>query len=291
MSSLPLVSIIIPTYNCSEVLHLTLESVLLQDLSDFEVWVVGRRVHRQHCGCRSLAGPPQDSLGESVPATRADPPYPEMRASAVRVVDGFLTSVTTISGCRGTYPAPFPRQKNCRRSSLHRLEFSLAQPACLAASACPIRAHRTNQYHLQVGFIVKISLIESALGAMTLRYADDRESLDRIYRFGVKYARCRSLSVLKYPAGSWKIYDRKIDLPQARELESMRRDARALQQDLLFDLAMLLSRRDMPRRPAGLVRTLLRLAMDFYGNDRWPLSLVNYRHYRTLAGLPRHRQS
>ena len=36
-----LVTVIIPTYNMSPVLKLTLKSVLLQDFADFEVWVVG----------------------------------------------------------------------------------------------------------------------------------------------------------------------------------------------------------------------------------------------------------
>ena len=39
--SSPLVTVIIPTYNSSGTLRLSLESVLLQTLSDFEVWVIG----------------------------------------------------------------------------------------------------------------------------------------------------------------------------------------------------------------------------------------------------------
>ena len=37
----PAVTVIIPTYNSSGTLRLTLETVLLQDFDDFEVWVVG----------------------------------------------------------------------------------------------------------------------------------------------------------------------------------------------------------------------------------------------------------
>src|SRR5207342_3209663 len=37
----PAVSIIVPTYNRGELLALALQTILLQDVSDYEVWVVG----------------------------------------------------------------------------------------------------------------------------------------------------------------------------------------------------------------------------------------------------------
>ncbi|MEL7342884.1 MAG: glycosyltransferase family A protein, partial [Bacteroidota bacterium] len=41
MSTSPLVSVIIPTYNYSSVLRCAIESVLLQTMTDFELWVIG----------------------------------------------------------------------------------------------------------------------------------------------------------------------------------------------------------------------------------------------------------
>ena len=290
MSSLPLVSIIIPTYNCSEVLHLTLESVLLQDLNDFEVWVVGD-------GCTDNTADVVASLDDprihwvNLSRNSGGPAVP--RNAGLRRACGRWIAYL------GHDDLWLPWHLSSTVSAAEELQAEfvaslgvLIGPTGVLGSFCMPDKGTPHQPVSPSSWIHRKDLVDR-IGPWceTIRLGDDREFLDRIYRFGVKYARCRSLSVLKYPAGSWKIYDRKIDLPQARELESMRRDARALQQDLLFDLAMLLSRRDMPRRPAGLVRTLLRLAMDFYGNDRWPLSLVNYLHYRTLAGLPRHRQS
>ena len=38
---MPIVSVIIPTYNCSGLLRQSVESVLLQEMDDFELWVIG----------------------------------------------------------------------------------------------------------------------------------------------------------------------------------------------------------------------------------------------------------
>lgn len=288
MSSFPLVSIIIPTYNCSEALRLTLESVLLQDLNNFEVWVVGD-------GCTDNT--------EDVVASLDDPRINWVNLShnsggpSVPRNEGLRRACSRWIAYLGHDDLWLPWHLSSTISTAEKLQADFAAslgvllgPSGTLGSFCLPDKDARQQAISPSSWIHRRDLIDR-IGPWceALCYSDDREFLDRIYRFGVKYVRCRPLSVLKYPAGLWKIYNRKIDLPQARDLESIRLDARALQRDLLFDLAILLSKRDIQRRPAGLVKTLIRLLMDFYGNDRWPLPLLYYHYYRTCAGLPRRR--
>jgi teichuronic acid biosynthesis glycosyltransferase TuaG len=53
----PLVSVIIPTFNSSRTLKWSLESVLRQDMSDLDVWVVGD-------GCTDDSAVVVDSFGD-----------------------------------------------------------------------------------------------------------------------------------------------------------------------------------------------------------------------------------
>ena len=57
MISLPSVTVIIPTYNRSGALKLTLETVLYQTFKDYEVWIVGD-------GCSDDSGQIVASFGE-----------------------------------------------------------------------------------------------------------------------------------------------------------------------------------------------------------------------------------
>ncbi len=290
MTSSPLVTVIIPTYNSSGTLRLTLETVLRQTFEDFEVWIIGD-------GCTDESRQAVASFGDSrfhwlnLPENSGGPSRPRN--------EGLKNAKGRYIAYLGHDDLWFPwhldglvgyiRQEECD------LAYSLGAvigPAGVVGSLGFPEGPKSQHGGLSPSnWLHTRSLIE-AIGpwSLKLKFGDDQEFLGRLWAHKAGTGYHRELSLLKFPSGSWKMYSLTSHFPQSEYVDAMRRDAAALRQEILLDLATRLSRKDGGSRGRGrvteslfrLVRSLLRR----YGYDRWPLNHWIYRRYRRRAGLP-----
>jgi hypothetical protein len=115
----------------------------------------------------------------------------------------------------------------------------------------------------------------------------DAEFLQRAAADG-QVAFLRSTSVLKFPSQEHGAYRPGAARPQAGYLERIQADPRALERELLLELAEMLT---VELRTKESAATLLRraasrlvgTAMDRYGRERWPLSILQRRKRRESA--------
>jgi hypothetical protein len=123
-----------------------------------------------------------------------------------------------------------------------------------------------------------------------VKIADDRIFLNRAQKCKAQSMFWKKLSVLKYPAACWRIYSRTSDLPQERDLESMRQDSERFQLALLNDIGANVARNrisfNQPKRliPKSM-RSILKFIIQVYGEHRWPINQIYYWLYRKRSGL------
>jgi hypothetical protein len=128
------------------------------------------------------------------------------------------------------------------------------------------------------------------LWSTEIKFGDDRHFLQRILAANVQLDFQRQLSVLKYPAGLWQMYSLTSNFPQLQHVEAIRNNAEALRLELLLDLAKTMSwermlfPRHTSRRP---LHELVRLFLDIYGRQRWPINNLYYWRWRRSSGLVR----
>lgn len=285
----PAVTVIIPTYNSSGTLKLSIESVLGQDFADYEVWVVGD-------GCTddseqvlaSIADPRIHWVNLAVNSRTPSKPRNEgLQRSQGRyiaylghddlwfpwhlseLVTGIEQSGADLVASLGVLLAPDGR---------HRAFTLPDRPMDLTGAISP-----SNWLHRK-------SLID-AIGSWTTKFrlTDDREFFRRVQAAQIRVEIRRQISVLKFPSSAWKMYSITSNFPQEPYLDAMRCNAEKLRLDLLQDLAMEMAKQPRPFQgtvplPAPL-RSLLEWSLDVYGRERWPINEFLYWRWRTSSGL------
>jgi len=286
----PTVSVIIPTYNCSGPLRLTLETVLWQDLEDFEVWVIGD-------GCTDESAEVVASFEDprlhwvNLPENSGGPSRP--RNEALRRARGqyvaylghddlwFPWHLSSLTACIEQHGASFA----------YSLGALIGPSGCLAAFSLPLRKGRVKGGLSPSNWMHRRDLFETVgPWARHVKAGDDREFLERLWASGVPMSFCQKFSVLKFPAVLWRMYALREDYPQTAYVEAMRRDPQHLQDQLLVELGVCLSHQAIPwdkdRGPAyRALRRLLVRATYLYGRTRWPVNLILYRRWRRRVGL------
>ena len=286
----PTVTVVIPTYNSSGTLRLSLETVLWQDFVDFEVWVVGD-------GCTDESETIVSSFGDTrvhwvnLPANSGTPSMP--RNEALRHARGRL--VAYLGHDDLWFPWHLSELVDCIEKSNCDLAFSLGvmlgPEGAIGTFTLPKTTREGRTAISPSNWMHRKNLIE-VVGpwSSTMRIGDDRNFLHRVLAANARLGFRQQLSVLKFPSTLWRMYSLTSNFPQSSYVETMRHNASELRLELLLNLARAMSLRKpaLPKdtiRLPGPLRALIEWSLDLYGRDRWPLNNFFYWLWRRGSGL------
>jgi glycosyltransferase involved in cell wall biosynthesis len=283
------VSVIIPTYNSGGTLRLTLQTVLCQDFTDFEVWVVGD-------GCtddseKVVASFADDRLHwVNLPSNSGGPSLPRNEGLS-RAKGEFIAylghddlwfpwHLSGLVDCIETDNADFA----------YSLGVTLGPKGAIEVFSLPHRPWSPSANLSPINWLHRKSLIDVVGRWSDVKVGDDREFLQRILDAKIKLGFRRQLSALRFPSGDWHMYSVKTDFPQTPYANAILQDPRGLREELLLQLVELASHtgvssfehRDSVKR--GL-RQLGARALYSYGCNRWPVNRLLYWRFRRRAGL------
>jgi glycosyltransferase involved in cell wall biosynthesis len=283
----PAVTVIIPTYNCSGALKLTLETVLAQDFKDFEVWVVGD-------GCTDDSEEVVSSFGDerlnwiNLPINSGTPTKP--RNEALRRAKGRL--IAYLGHDDLWFPWHLSELVDCVDETGSDFVYSVGafvEPEGIVNTfSLPDKPWGRNTHLSPSNWVHRRDMLQSVgLWPEDIEYGDDREFLRRVFAANIKLGFRRQFSVLKFPAAVWRMYARTLDYPQASYVESMRKDPERLGLELLMSYTADMSMLGVWLRRSSTTRSkrLLIWLIGIYGHHRWPLSYLLYRRYRWKSGL------
>lgn len=286
----PTVTVVIPTYNSSGTLQLSLETVLWQDFVDFEIWVVGD-------GCTDDSKTIVSSFDDTrvhwvnLPANSGTPSAP--RNEALRHARGRL--IAYLGHDDLWFPWHLSELVDCIEKNKCDLAFSLGvmlgPEGVVGAFTLPKTAWDQRTAISPSNWLHRKNLIDVVgLWSTTIRIGDDRDFLQRVLAAKARLGFRRQISVLKFPSTLWRIYSLTSNFPQSSYVEAMRHNASELRFELLLDLARAMSQREwvLPTgtvRLPGPLRSLIQWSFDLYGRQRWPLNNFFYWRWRRSSGL------
>ena len=295
----PLVTVVIATFNCAGMLRWALESVRGQDFPSFEVWVVGD-------GCRDDSENAVSALGD-----------PRFRWRNLDRNSGTQAAPNNeaLRQARGKYVAYlghddlwFPwhlstlvRAIEETRSDLVHSLCALVGPAGAVEATGPPKAGVSYESHFvpPSSWLHRTQLCDDCgfWGISDqLPLAVDREYLRRLHRAGKTIEFVPQLTALKFPSMWWRHYAPSQVWPQRAYLEKMTSEPAELERRVLLELSIEFAReryggdepliRPVKRSLRLLARTLVRI----WGPDRWPMSTLlswNYQRYRRSIRVAR----
>lgn len=301
---IPLVTVIIATFNSSRSLKLTLESVIAQDFTDYEVWIVGD-------ACTDNSEEIVDSFGD----TRF-----QWTNLAHNSGGQGAPNNEGIRRARGEYIAYlghddlwFPWHLSGLVSFIQKTNADLVHPLSamfspsgLEYTVGPPSIGRTYENHFVFpsSWLHHRRVIEDC-GSwgdhLKLPRQVDMDFQRRVYLAGKNILFHPQLSLLKFPSALWRTYALDSRPPQSGYMDLMKSDPLNLQNQILMEAATLLARQSNPRIPfrqalREFLRILRHKIMDSYGNDHWPLAQLRLwyvqrmrRRFRSKRGLPPYR--
>ncbi len=304
MHSPPTVSVITATYNLSASLKLALSSLLNQDFSDFEAWIIGD-------ACT-------DDSEEAVRSFRDE------RLHWVNLEENSGSQATPnnkgLELARGEYIAFLGHDDLWLPSHLSKLvEFIRESKADLVHSMCalfdpegasgcigPPKGSISYDEHFipPSTWLHRHELIAECglwVDPNQLALSVDFEYTRRAFRAGKRIAFCPALTVLKFPSWSFGAYSRSGTPPQLRYYQELQADAAQLEHEILLGLSIEFGRdqyggfgRD--RGNPWYTYIAARRMLGCFCRDHWPLSLLmrwRFQRYRKNGrahrGLPRGR--
>lgn len=286
----PQITVIIPTFNSSGTLKLALESVLLQDFTDIEIWVIGD-------GCTddservSVSFRDERVHWRNLPWNSGGPCRP--RNEGLRLAKGKYVAYL------GHDDLWFPWHlselwKTIERNGddfVHSLGLIIGPDGVSGSFTLPSKPWDRKRHLSPSNWLHRKNLMEK-IGPWSTPpgiVGDDQEFLRRCLESGARVGFQRRLTVLKFPAGVWKLYALTSDFPQERYLKALREDPWGLQRDLLTDLVVLSSTLGINffkrQRSPSPVEVMKGWILDVYGLNRWPLNRLLYRRWRKNSGL------
>jgi glycosyltransferase involved in cell wall biosynthesis len=287
---MPLVTVIIATYNSSAALRLALESALRQDLQELEVWVVGDACTDDSAEVVSAVSDPRVRW-TNLETNSGGPARP--RNEALKVARGRYVAYL------GHDDLWFPDHLSGLVDTLEatQADFGYSLAVCTGPNGVtssftireePLRWTRplspSNWLHRR-DLIDRIGPFD-----VRVRLGDDAQFLQRVKDSGARLAFHNKLTTVKFPAETWRAYAAPGEPAQTPYARAMCENPNRLREQLLSEAAVVLSNRDiLAERSAlglkGLPRTLAIWACDLYGRQRWPLNELLYRQWRRGAGL------
>lgn len=275
----PIVSVFIATYNAAPLLRLTLKSVLLQDMADFEVLVTGdgctddsERVVASF-GDNRLTFSNRGSNSGSQAAAHNDA-IPRARGEWVAYLGhDDLWLPTHLSSLLA-----FALES--RADAVHSL-CALLGPDTVEAIGAPKPGVPYTRRFVPPSCLMHRRSLFDEIGPWgdpdRLPLPVDCEFLSRAVRHGTRIAFLPRLTVLKWPSAFWRTYSPAGELPQHAALASLEKDAHALEFATLERLALAGAQAryggdDPPGAIIrGAARALVRTAVEAWGRERWPL--------------------
>jgi len=282
---------VIPTYNSSPTLRLALQSVLLQDFRDFEVWVIGD-------GCTDDSGEVVTSYDDdrihwlNLPTNSGGPSLPR-REGITRAVGRY---VAYIGHDDLWFPWHLTGLVDCIETTGSEFVYSLGAmvtpEGVTQTFSLPHEAWCASEIVSPINWLHRKDLLgRAASWSVNVKYGDDREFLRRLLKANVRLGFRKQLTVLKFPAQDWRIYSTKTNFPQERYIQALSENAVQLRNELLLEFAASASS-VRSRASSPYKRLINRGAYDLlrvYGFHRWPVNDLLYRRYRKRAGLNVHR--
>lgn len=303
MDGEPAVSVIVPTYNRSQVLRLALSSILNQDFTDYEVWVVGD-------GCTDDSAEVTQSFADSRIHWVSLPRNTGSQAFA---------NNEGIAHARGKYIAHLGHDDLWMPWHLSRLVAfieetgadvvhplaALIGPEGIRESVGPPRPNVPQRRHRVPPslWLLRRSIVD-ATGLWSdpakINDAVDANYWQRMNDAGARVSFLPELSVLKFPSPWFKEVYRNSEIPvQEKYWAQVRSDPNRLREQALLELAVHNARLtwggDEPVLSAfkNAVRVLLRRIVDIAGRDHGVAAALMRRRIkdrtrktRRIRGLP-----
>ena len=275
----PRITVITATYNSSQTLKLTLQSLLAQDFEDFEAWIIGDACtddteevvksfgdarlqwHNLPTNIGSQYGPNNEGLrrarGEYVAYLGHDDLWLPWHLS------GLLKHI-----------------EETRADLVHPLGAVFRPTGLTHVVGPPAQGNSYGDHFVFPSSWLQRRETVLALGGWhaqkKLREGVDRDLLRRFTNGGKRIEFCPQLSVLKFPSTSWGIYAWQGQPPQAEFLQKVLNTPHEFNQQCLLDLAILCARTQYARPSLRrMVKELLQRLEDdlyrFYGKGRAPL--------------------
>lgn len=296
----PRVSVIIPTYHHPHALHAAISSVLAQDMSDFELWVVGD-------GCTDDTAHVVQRFDDprvrwrNLPTNTGTPSAP--RNEGMRLASGSHLAYL------GHDDLWFPWHLSSLLSANHDTT-DLAYSVGLSCGPAQEASAPNFAFSLPTVETLKRALVSPSNWLVSRHFAElagpwstelasgvDKDWLARAWRRGMRSQGVARLSVLRFPSSEWVPYRAGAACPQRPMLEAMQANPQRLECQLLTALASHLSCQPHnappppPRSEFSTSLLYLRSAlMTAYGRQRWPLRQLIRRHEernaRIARGLP-----
>ena len=302
----PIVSVVIATYNSAKTLKTAIQSVLLQEHSDFEVWIVGD-------GCT-------DNSPEVV-ASFADDRLHWVNLSQ----NSGSASIPNNEGVRranGTYIAFLGHDDLWLPDHLRLLvealegdkaDFVYCMTALLSSDGNHVvsgqkqdfseKAFATCQAHIPPSsWLFKKEVAADCGGWISPSESPyipiDVEYLQRIVEKGKRLTFVDGVFVVKFPSPWWRLYDRTSNFPQEHYIKLIQTDAKSASIVILIELAhafstKLNSSQTIWASLRNVIKSLYHSFIRFYSYRRFPISVfLRYRtrHSRTenqmKRGLP-----
>jgi len=271
---LPLVTVIIPTYNRAQTLCCAIQSVLNQDFTDFEIQVVG-----DCCTDES----------EEVVLSFKDPRI-QWTNLPKRIGIQSGPNNEGLRRSKGKYIAYLGHDDLWLpwhlSSLLKMMEGNNDFAASLIARILPmqkveifkaISSDKKSPYHYPVpSSWMHCKSIVDTIGFWrtdpeNLFFSVDRDFFLRLKKAGFSVKLCPHLSAIKFPAPSWNIY-RRTEFPQEEYIQKILNDPKKLQIDILTQIAIKEASQVDQKR--SMIHKTLRSLVDLYGRERWPMNRI-----------------
>ncbi|MDQ2825016.1 MAG: glycosyltransferase family 2 protein, partial [Verrucomicrobiota bacterium] len=296
--------VIVPTYNSRVTLRCALESLLAQEFSDFEAWIVGdsctdgseeeivkladARLHwinlAQNTG--SQWRPNNEGL------LRARGRYVAYLGHDDLWLPWHLSALITHAENRGA-------------DLVHDLLVNLAPEGILDVAGPPAHGVGYERHGFPPSsWLHRRELIDKVglwRDPMQLTWNTDYDFTRRVYIAGLRIEFVPSLGAVKFPAAHWRNYRATGQRPQPSHLEAMLRNPVAFAEKILVDSAVSFSRRtdqgakeplplalrDAVHACARAFKVFIRAALDLYGRERWPLRPLLRKRMQRILGRSR----
>jgi glycosyltransferase involved in cell wall biosynthesis len=304
--SAPLVTVITATYNASATLRLALESVVNQDFSDFEAWIVGDAcTDDSEAVVRSFGDPRLRWLNlDRNSGNQSRPNNEGLRLARGRYI-AYLNHDDLWLPWHLSGLVDFIEET--RADFGHSLSVAFG-PEGVESWAGPPRVRHTYEHRAipPSSWLHRRQLVEEIglwRDSELLAIPVDFDFLRRAYRAGKVFGFYPRPTVLQFRSSRFRTYALRGEPPQARYCEALRKGPAELERRVLQQLFLACDRklREVVESPpaAMLVRALKAMrqrALDRYGRERWPLGTYLVWRYqqrrqalRPQRGLPAQR--
>ena len=280
----PLVTVIIATYNRHQTLQFAIQSVLRQEMQDFEIWVIGdactdesaaviasfndSRVHWKNltCRCGIQSGPNNEGIKEAKGKYIAYLGHDDL---------WFPWHLSSLISCLEENAADFAFSLCAILSPDKTKSFFMG--------ALPFDIKNYDNHFTPPSSWLHKKGMTNDIGLWrtdpeNLNVMVDQEIWKRIYRGNKKMQFSPSLSVIKFPSPYWTSYSLTKHFPQQFYLSPLVETPRLLQVQLLSEIAINLSRYRLSRRQ-GLIKRI-KTAIRIWGIDLFPFSIFYKRRFQ-----------